>query len=136
MAQRDEIKIRLNSVEKIEQVLQESYDLTCKAINEIQNEMNKLISSSNLGDVTMDDKAKYANAMHNYIKDKKDAIAQKVDIAKLMSEIIKHNGDVKGALNDPNFGKATKMDLKALRGEIEKVFKEDTEITYNTKDKD
>lgn len=135
MAQRDEIKIRLNSIEKIEQVVQESYDLTCKMIQEIQNEISKLISSTTLDDLTMDDKAKYANAIHNYIKDKKDAIAQKIDIAKLMAEVIKHNGDVKGAINDPNL-KATKMDLKNLRGEIDKIIKEGNETTYNINNKD
>ena len=30
------LQIRLNSNEKIEQILQEAYDLTCKQINDIQ----------------------------------------------------------------------------------------------------
>ena len=41
------IKVRLNSVEKIEELLQEVYDQACRQINEIQNEINKLINSTN-----------------------------------------------------------------------------------------
>ena len=52
------IKVRLNSVEKIEELLQEVYDQACRQINEIQNEINKLINSTNLGseDFSMDDR--------------------------------------------------------------------------------
>ena len=53
-------KVRLNSVEKIEELLQEIYDQSCRQINEIQNEINKLTNSTNLGsdDITMEEKAK------------------------------------------------------------------------------
>jgi len=132
----NDIKIRLNSIEKIEQVLQESYDLTCKEINEIQNEMNKLMNSSQLSDIPMDDKAKYSKAIHDFIGDKTKAISLKFEIAKFMGEIIKHQGDISRTLNDPNVGKATKLDLTALRGEINKVIKDESEVTYNTKIKD
>jgi hypothetical protein len=66
-------KVRLNSNEKIEELLQEVYDLACRQINEIQNEISKLINSTNLGadDFTMDDKAKYFKAMHDLNQDKK-----------------------------------------------------------------
>ena len=37
------IKVRLSSVEKIEELLQEVYDQACRQINEIQNEINRLI---------------------------------------------------------------------------------------------
>ena len=39
--------VKINSVEKIEQLLQEIYDQTVKQYNEIQNEMNKLTKSCN-----------------------------------------------------------------------------------------
>ena len=38
-------KVRLNSVEKIEELLQEIYDQSCRQITEIQNEINKLTNS-------------------------------------------------------------------------------------------
>lgn len=135
---KEDIKIRLKSIEKVEQVLQESYDLTCKEINEIQNEMNKLMNSTTLSNLIMEDKARYAKAMHDFIGDKTKAIALKFEIAKFMGEIIKHNGDVGKTISDMNNVKATKMDLRSLRNEITKAAQEgnDGEVTYNTKDKD
>jgi hypothetical protein len=94
------LQIRLNSNEKIESLLQEAYDLTCKQINDIQNEMNKLSNSCNLADVTIEEKTKYAKAMNDFIGSREKAITKKFDIAKLMAEIVKHNGDVAGTLND------------------------------------
>jgi hypothetical protein len=96
------MQIKLNSIEKIEQLLQESYDLTCKQINDIQNEMNKLSNSCNLADVTIEEKTKYAKAMNDFMGSREKAIARKFDIAKLMSEIVKHNGDVNDTLEDKN----------------------------------
>ena len=135
---KEDIKIRLKSIEKVEQVLQESYDLTCKEINEIQNEMNKLMNSTTLSTLVMEDKARYAKAMHDFIGDKTKAINLKFEIAKFMGEIIKHNGDVGKTISDMNNVKATKMDLRSLRNEITKAAQEGTdgEVTYNTKDKD
>ena len=135
---KEDIKIRLKSIEKVEQVLQESYDLTCKEINEIQNEMNKLMNSTTLSNLIMEDKARYAKAMHDFIGDKTKAINLKFEIAKFMGEIIKHNGDVGKTISDMNNVKATKMDLRSLRNEITKAAQEGTdgEITYDTKGKD
>jgi hypothetical protein len=96
------MQIKLNSVEKIEQLLQEAYNLTCKQINDIQNEMNKLSNSCNLSDVTIEEKTKYAKAMNDFIVSREKAITKKVDIAKLMAEIVKHNGDISDTLNDKN----------------------------------
>ena len=96
------LQIRLNSNEKIEQILQESYDLTCKQINDIQNEMNKLSNSCNLADVTIEEKTKYAKAMNDFIGSREKAIGKKFEIAKLMAEIVKHNGSVGDTLNDKN----------------------------------
>ena len=96
------MQIKLNSTEKIEQLLQEAYDLTCKQINDIQNEMNKLSNSCNLSDVTIEEKTKYAKAINDFIGSREKAISKKFEIAKLMAEIVKHNGDVAGTLNDKN----------------------------------
>ena len=38
-------KVRLNSCEKIEELLQEIYDQACRQLNEIQNELNKLVKN-------------------------------------------------------------------------------------------
>ena len=112
------VKIRLNSTEKVEELLQEIYDQACRQLNSVQNEINKLINSTNLAEATIDSKAKYAKAMHDYHGDLNRALATKVELVKFMGEIIKHNGDIEDALNDQQFAKATKLDLDQLRQEI------------------
>jgi hypothetical protein len=126
------IKVRLSSAEKIEEVLQEVYDQACRQINEIQNEINKLINSTNLGadDFTMDDKAKYFKAIHDLTGDKKSAIQTKLDIVKFMGEMIKHSGDAKSVVNDKNFAKRTSLNLSDLRNAL----KDDNDVdTYKLK---
>ena len=87
-------KLKLNSADKIEELLQELYNETCKNIEAIQNEMNKLSSSINLNNEIVDSKTKYAKAMNDFITNKDKAIGRKIEIAKLMSEILKFNGNV------------------------------------------
>jgi len=125
-------KVRLNSTEKIEELLQEIYDQACKQLNEIQNEINKLVNSTNLGadGVTMDDKAKYSKSIHDYLGDKAKAIAAKFEIAKFMGELVKHNGDANATLNDKGFQKRTSLNLNDIRAAL--ADENDTE-TYNLK---
>lgn len=93
-------KLKLNSSQKIEELLQELYDEADKNIVEIQNEMNKLANSVKLDEEIMDAKTKYAKAMNDFITNKDKAIGRKLDIAKLMSEILKFNGNVKMAVTE------------------------------------
>lgn len=110
-------RVKLNSVEKVEELLQEIYDQTCRQINEIENEINKLTNSTNLGrdEVTMDDKAKYFKAMHDMTTDKTKAIALKLDVAKFMGELIKKSGDIAAVVNDKNYAKKTSLNLDQIR---------------------
>lgn len=126
-------KVRLNSVEKIEELLQEVYDQACRQINEIQNEINKLVNSTNLGDenFTMEDKAKYFKAIHDLTGDKKSAIQTKLDIVKFMGEMAKRNGDANAVLSDKTFSKQrTSLDLSSIRNAIKN---DDDSNTYNIK---
>ena len=93
-------KLKLNSAQKIEELLQELYEEADKNIVEIQNEMNKLANSVQLDQEIVDAKAKYAKAMNDFITNKDKAIGRKLDIAKLMSEILKFNGNVKLAITE------------------------------------
>lgn len=110
-------KVRLNSVDKIEELLQEIYDESCRLINQIQNEISKIQTNINLGTegLTIEDKTKYAKAMNDFMTSKKKAIDSKFEIAKFMGEIVKHSGDVAGTLNDQNFAKNTKLNLSQLK---------------------
>ena len=113
--------IKINSNDKVEELLQEIYDQACKHLNEVQDEMNKFSNNIDIGseDVPMDSKAKYGKVMHDFFVDKVKAIAAKLEIAKLMSEILKHNGDVNAAINDAGFRKATKLDFQGLRKSLD-----------------
>ena len=125
-------KVKLNSIEKIEDLLQEIYDQACRQINEIQNEINLLSNSTNLGadGVTMDEKAKYAKAMHDFMGDKIKAIGAKFEVAKFMGELIKKSGDAAAVVNDKNFAKKTSLNLDDIRN----AMSDDGDIdTYNLK---
>lgn len=113
-------KVRLNSAEKLEELMQDIFDQYNRALNEIQNEISKLTSSTNLGseDMTMEDKAKYFKAMHDLMGDKKQALNGRVEVAKLMFEVIKHNGDANATVNDKGFSKRTSLKLDDIRAAI------------------
>jgi len=124
--------LKLNSIEKLELLLQEIYDQSVKHFNEIQNELSKLSNSTNLSDVTLDEKTKYFKAVHDLMGDKAKAITMKFDIAKFMGEIIKNKGDVDKTLDDPSLGKVTKLDITALKKQI-KDMDNDGPQEYNLK---
>lgn len=127
------LQIKLNSNEKIEQLLQEAYDLTCKQINDIQNEMNKISNSCNLSDVTIEEKTKYAKAMNDFMTSREKAITKKFDIAKLMAEIVKHNGDVNDTLNDKNATKGSSFNINELKKAVNEQMKNNNIETYQLK---
>ena len=114
-------KVKLNSLEKVEDLLQEIYDQACRQITAVENEINKLAVSTNLGkdEVTMEDKAKYSKAMHDFLGDKLKAIAAKLEVAKFMGELIKKGGDAAAVLNDKNYVKKTSLNLDDIRNAME-----------------
>lgn len=120
-------RLKLNSLSKIEELLQELYNESDKNIVEIQNQMNKLSSSVALNDEIMDAKVKYSKAMNDFIANKDKAIGRKMDIAKLMTEIHKFNGDVKSmAENEQSVG-----NWENLKNEVYST-EEDTNDTTET----
>ena len=90
---RKKYELKLNSLPKLEMLLQELYDEACKNIQEIQNEIQKLSNSVTLNNEIIDGKAKYAKAMNDFSTNKNKAIQTKLDIAKIMSDIIKLNNE-------------------------------------------
>lgn len=88
-------KLKLNNVQNLQDLMQELYDESTKNITEIQNEINKLSQSTQLNDEIMDAKTKYAKAMNDFSANKNKALGLKLDIAKLMVELIKFNGNIK-----------------------------------------
>ena len=93
-------KVELNNPNNIRDLLQAAYTLADEQIIQAQNEINKLSNSTALQNEPMDGKAKYAKAINDYLSMKDKAIAKKLDIAKLLTEIYHHNGNVKEALGE------------------------------------
>ena len=95
-------RLKLDSKEKIEELLQEIYAEACKNIEEAQNEINKITHSTDLNSEIIDGKAKYAKAINDFIATKDKAINRKFEIAKLMTEVIKFNGNIQKAFTEGN----------------------------------
>ena len=100
MRQLKQYKLKLDSKEKIEELLQEIYAEACKNIEEAQNEINKITHSTDLNSEIIDGKAKYAKAINDFIATKDKVIARKFEIAKLMTEVIKFNGNIQQAFTE------------------------------------
>ena len=104
-------KLKLNSLDKIEELLQELYNEADKNIVEVQNQINKINSSVDLNQEIADAKAKIAKAINDFINSKDKAIGRKLEIAKLMTEIHKYNGNVQAVAENTDFG----CDLETLK---------------------
>lgn len=128
------LKIDLNNSQNIKDLLQEAYLLSDEQIIQAQNEINKLSVATQLAEEPMDAKAKYAKAINDYLGMKDKAIAKKIDIAKILTEIYHHNGDVKGALEDSSAMANVTFDLKNIKEIVDKSLQEKNEkdTTINT----
>lgn len=105
-------KLKLNSLDKIEELLQELYNESDKTIVEVQNQLNKLANSVDLNNEIADAKAKIAKAINDFIKSKDNAIGRKLEIAKLMTEIHKYNGNVQSVVT---MGNIENIDLETIK---------------------
>lgn len=120
------IKIELNSSENLQTVLQEAYDLANSQIKYVQDELSKLANSTPLKDTTIDEKSKYFKSVNDLLLIKDKAIGRKVDISKLLSEILRYNGSTDELLKDKK--EAKKLDFSGIRDLIEKEQKNDKEV--------
>lgn len=90
-------KVELNS-ESLQSMMQEVYNNACNQIQDAQKVINEVDAGSTPDDV--DDWAKVAKAKTDALKLKDSAIKIKLDVGKLQSEIIKHNGDIAAAVTN------------------------------------
>ena len=103
-------KLKLNSLEKVEVVLQETYDDTQKQQNLILGKISELEASTKLSEATIDEKVKYAKAMHDYITDNEKIISRKIEISKLMAEIFKASGNIEQVMSDKDIKKNIRLE--------------------------
>lgn len=109
------LKIELNDLQNIKDLLQETYRLADEQITQAQSEISKLANATQLQNEAMDSKSKYAKAINDFLSIKDKAISKKLDIAKIMNEIYQHNGDTKGALEDGSLGKQSTFDFSKIK---------------------
>lgn len=108
-------KVKINDINNIKELLQITYDLADTQIVQAQNEINKLANSTKLQDEIMESKSKYAKAINDYLKIKNDAISRKLEIAKLLTEIVKHNGSLEDTVKDKDATKGMSFDFSKIR---------------------
>ena len=118
------LKIELNDIQNIRDLLQETYRLADEQIVQAQNEINKLSVSTQLEQEAMDAKSKYAKAINDYLGMKDKAISKKLDIAKILTDIYHHNGDVKGAIENGENMKNMDFNFDDIKKMIDESYEE------------
>ena len=118
------LKIELNDIQNIRDLWQETYRLADEQIVQAQNEINKLSVSTQLEQEAMDAKSKYAKAINDYLGMKDKAISKKIDIAKILTDIYHHNGDVKGALESGENMKNMAFNFDDIKKMIDNSYEE------------
>ena len=104
--------VKVNDIESFQELVQSIYDESLAIINLAQQQINKLENSTDLKDELMDGKQKYASAIHNFIQDR-------VDIAKLLADLIKTKGNVLKTLENPTYTQEVKkLTLEELKRQL------------------
>lgn len=122
------IKIKLNNLDKIAEVLQEQYNEADKSIVDVERHLNKLSNSVDLNNEIADAKAKIAKAINDFLKTRHEAISKKLEIAKMMIEIHKYNGNI-DAIN--NYGDTGVFTIEQLQEQFDKPDDDKEEYTLN-----
>ena len=110
-------KIELNSNENLRDLLQCIMDLAGEQVNQAQDEINKLKNATKLTEEAMDGKSKYAKAINDFLTTKNKAASQYIDVAKMLQEVIKFNGDLKAASEE----KGGALDLTSIQAMVDKA---------------
>jgi hypothetical protein len=111
MSKRKRNKIQLNSVENLENIMQEVYNDANVQINDANRAINELVNSTAPEDVS--DYAMIAKEKGNLIKLKDSATKIKLELAKLEADIMKSKGNTEEAVQA--FAGPTKADFKSVR---------------------
>ena len=121
-------KIELYNSENIRNLLQETYMLADEQLIQAQNEINKLANATRLQDEVMESKAKYAKAMNDYMGVKDKAISKKMEIAKLLTELLNSYKNSMPSMVDTTSGVKQTFDLTKIK-EMVKNMHDDAEKT-------
>ena len=111
-------KVELNSADNLRDLVQNIIDLADTQINQAQSEIEKLKKSTDLTNEVMDGKSKYAKSINDYLSVIDKAMAKKIDLAKLLNEVMSHNGDVKAAMEE---SKKQGLNINALQSMVDEA---------------
>lgn len=118
MPRKKKQEVKINNVNSLEGLCQETYNDACAQINDAQRTINEMVNSANPVDV--DDITKIAKGKVDALKIKDSAIKIKLEIAKLQNDIIKNNGDADAAIKERTSGAVTLDDFSKVREMIKK----------------
>ena len=121
-------KVEINSANNIRELLQIAYNLADEQLIQAQNEINKLASATQLQNEVMDSKAKYAKAMNDYMGIKDKAISKKMEIAKLLAEILSHNNN-NGGIADGTSTIKQSFDITKIKEMVKNMHEDNNEKT-------
>lgn len=124
--------IRLNSIEKVEELLQEAYNLATNQINQLQEEINVIKNTTTLKDADMDVKEKYGKTINNYLISMQKAIDRKFEIAKFMGDIAKYNGNINKAIDNTDSNNSS-LNLDKIRKAVNEINNSDSPEKYELK---
>ena len=117
-------KIELNSSQNIRDVLQQAYDIADGQIIQAQNEINKLANATQLQNEVMESKAKYSKAINDYLNIIDKSISRKVEIAKLMTDILNSTKNNAPGLVDSNSVAKQSFDLSKIKQMVKDMHEE------------
>jgi hypothetical protein len=125
MSRRKKQEVKVNDMDSLEGLLQETYNDACLQITDAQRTINELSTGAEAVDV--DDMTKIAKEKGGLLKVKDSAIRIKLELAKLQSDIIKNRGDVDATINERSDGKVSANDFKSIR----EMLKNDKDVTFD-----
>jgi hypothetical protein len=110
MARIKKTKIKLDNLESLEHLMQETYNNACSQQNDAQRAINKMENGADPADV--DDYTKIAKEKSNLLKIKDSAIKIKLELSKIKADFIKKSDQ---PINDTVEKKTTTEDFKKIR---------------------
>lgn len=122
------LKIKLNDANNLRELLQEMYNEAVALSLQAQQEIAKLEAATDLSETGMDEKSKYAKAIHDYLAIKDKALGKKQDIAKQIAEINKANGN-NSLANEDAQKKQTTFDFSKIREMLDNEMNTDNKTT-------
>lgn len=117
-------QVKVNDIENFQALCQTVYDETVGIIAQAEQNINLLKNSTDLKDEMIDGKQKYATAIHNFIGDKDKAVGRRIEIAKLLADLIKNQGNVLKTLEN---GENQKEVFNLSMSEFKKQLQEQVE---------